>query len=270
MKRYSRLEFAGLSLLLIILVDPMSTGFASKVSHSVSAESTVTASGIVVPAHVTELGFLIPGPAKAVLVKEGDEIRARQTLVVLDTPELEFKAVAAGQALRAAQAEVEIQSYKKIEVRRHGRIYLELAPPEVRQIAAARAQQADVALEIAQINLAQGTLLAPHDGTVTSINAIPGEFVRENETIITLATLENMQIETTDLGERDITKIHIGDSANIFLEALNTNIHGKVTGISPIADVLGGDVVFKVTIALDEQPKGLLWGMTAEVNITDE
>jgi hypothetical protein len=32
---------------------------------------------------------------------------------------------------------------------------------------------------------------------------------------------------------------------------------------------VGGDIVFKVTIALDEQPKGLLWGMTAEVTIGD-
>jgi hypothetical protein len=30
---------------------------------------------------------------------------------------------------------------------------------------------------------------------------------------------------------------------------------------------VGGDVVFKVTIAPDTQPEGLLWGMTAEVEI---
>ncbi len=37
--------------------------------------------------------------------------------------------------------------------------------------------------------------------------------------------------------------------------------------ISPIADDVGGDVVFKVTIAPDTQPEGLLWGMSAEVEI---
>jgi len=34
-----------------------------------------------------------------------------------------------------------------------------------------------------------------------------------------------------------------------------------------LAGTVGGDVIFKVTIALDERPKGLLWGMTAEVTI---
>jgi len=32
---------------------------------------------------------------------------------------------------------------------------------------------------------------------------------------------------------------------------------------------VGGDVVYKVTIELDEQLKGLRWGMTAEVTIEE-
>jgi hypothetical protein len=43
-----------------------------------------------------------------------------------------------------------------------------------------------------------------------------------------------------------------------------------VTAISPISDTLGGDVVFKVTIKLNEQPADLLWGMTADVEIQTE
>jgi hypothetical protein len=34
-----------------------------------------------------------------------------------------------------------------------------------------------------------------------------------------------------------------------------------------IQSTLGGDVVFPVTIEFDEQPKGLLWGMSADVQI---
>jgi HlyD family secretion protein len=40
-----------------------------------------------------------------------------------------------------------------------------------------------------------------------------------------------------------------------------------VTDISRISSTVGGDVVFKVTINLDEQPQGLLWGMSADVKI---
>jgi hypothetical protein len=48
---------------------------------------------------------------------------------------------------------------------------------------------------------------------------------------------------------------------------LNKNISGKVIEISPMASTVGGDVVFKVTIAPDAQSEGLRWGMTAEVEI---
>jgi hypothetical protein len=78
--------------------------------------------------------------------------------------------------------------------------------------------------------------------------------------------LNALQVETTDLSERDISNIHLGDPANVFVEALNKNISGKVISISPRADTaISGDVIFKVTVAPDIQPEGLLWGMTAEV-----
>jgi multidrug resistance efflux pump len=140
-------------------------------------------------------------------------------------------------------------------------------PHEVIEIANANIQEARAFVDIAEANLAQGTLSAPHDGTITSIEVIPGEFVPADQAVLTLATLNTFQIETTDLSERDIPSVHIGDSADIFVEALNKNISGKVIEISPIASTMGGDVVFKVTIAPDTQPEGLRWGMTAEVEI---
>ncbi len=40
--------------------------------------------------------------------------------------------------------------------------------------------------------------------------------------------------------------------------------------IAPQANTIGGDVVYPVTIALDEQPPGLRWGMSVEVEIAAE
>ena len=71
------------------------------------------------------------------------------------------------------------------------------------------------------------------------------------------------------MSERDIAKVKIGAPVNIFIEALKENFNGEVVGISPRADTVGGDVVFKVTIAFDRQPENLLWGMTAEVSIEE-
>jgi hypothetical protein len=53
----------------------------------------------------------------------------------------------------------------------------------------------------------------------------------------------------------------------VFIEALNQEFTGKVIDISRISSTIGGDVVFKVTIDLDKQPQGLLWGMSADVTI---
>jgi HlyD family secretion protein len=267
MKRSYWLQLTSSSLLMMILVNSPSTVFASKASPSMSAQTTVTASAVIVPAQVSELGFLISGIAKEVPVKEGDSVKAGQTLIVLDTPDLEFAVTEAQAALHSAQAYADLQKYRRVKDRRNGKIFYDAAPVEVRQRADARVQQAQVTLELAQINLAEGTLTAPFDGTVASIGVIPGEFVPSDQAVFTTATLNDLQLETTDLSERDIAKVKIGTPVNIFIEALNDNFKGKVLSIAPIANTVGGDVVFKVTIAFDKQPENLFWGMTAEVRI---
>jgi multidrug efflux pump subunit AcrA (membrane-fusion protein) len=124
-------------------------------------------------------------------------------------------------------------------------------------------------MEAAQTIFSLSTLTSPQDATVASVDVIAGQLVQQNQVVMTLATLDQLQLETTDLSERDITQVKVGAPANIFIEALDENYTGKVLSISPKADTVGGDVVFKVTIAFDEQPKGLLWGMTAEVTINE-
>ena len=85
-----------------------------------------------------------------------------------------------------------------------------------------------------------------------------------------LAKLDNLQVETTDLSELNVASVKIGQAATVHIEALGKEIPGVVTAISPISDTIGGDVVFKVTIQLNEQPKELLWGMSADVEIQTE
>ena len=243
--------------------------------NNVSAQKTVTASAVVVPAQVSEMGFLISAIAKDIPVEEGDAVQAGQTLLVLDTPDLQYGVTEAEAGVRAAQAQADIRSnelikkyliyYTPTSVKVRKAKFS--APHEVIDMANFGVQQAQAVVEGAQAKLAQGTLLAPFDGTVTSLGVIPGEFIKANQSVVTLATLDNLQLETTDLSERDIPNVHIGDPVNIFIEALDKNISGKVINISPKADMVGGDVVYRVTIAPDTQPDGLLWGMTADVEI---
>ncbi len=259
-KRFHWSTLLSLTLMLAVLVDPV---FAAQAG-------TVVASAVIVPAQVTELSFMTSALVKEITVKEGEQVQAGKTLAVLDIPELDFAVTAAEAALRSALGEEKVQSYRRIKDRRNGKVFFDVVPPEVRQIAHAHVEQAQAALEIAQATLAQTTLIAPSNATVVSVNIVPGEYVQQNQIVITLATLNTLQLETTDLSERDIAKVKIGSPVNILIEALNENVNGKVLSISPIASTVGGDIVYPVTIEMDKQPDGLLWGMSAEVEITTE
>jgi RND family efflux transporter MFP subunit len=259
------LALFALSLLAILalLLSPIATVRAQ-------GGSTVTASAVVRPAHVAQLGFLSTALLKEVNVKEGDTVQAGQILASLDAPELEFTVSAAESALRSAQSFAELQRYGGSRSFSQGKIVYAAPPAEVIKKADLRVDQARASLEAAQAFLAQSTLAAPFDGTVTSIPVLPGQLVQFGDTVITLATLDQLQIETTDLAERDIAKIKIGQKATVFIDALNAEFPATITAIAPRAEKVGGDVVFKVTLVFDEIPAGLLWGMTAEVTIVTE
>ena len=259
MKHSAWLGLISISILMIMVINPVSIALAS--------DASVTASAVIVPAQVSELGFVISGIAGQVPVREGDTVTTGQPLMVLDTPDLQFAVAEAQAALHSAQAYADLQKYQKVKDQRNGKTFYDTLPEVYRQRADARVQQAQAELEIAQINFAEATLMAPFDGTIASIKVGSGEFVQSDQAVVTLATLNNLQLETTDLSERDIAKVKIGAPADIFIEALNKNYNGKVIGISPIADTVSGDVIFKVTIAFNQQPQNLLWGMTAEVTI---
>ena len=236
-----------------------------------SAPSQVKASAVVVPAQESRLSFVISGMVEEVTVEEGDPVQTGQALVQLDTAELQYDIIAAEAALKSAEidAEVERQRRKRFNFDTFNFEYVS-SPGELILQADSRAEQRRFALEAAKASLAQGTLLAPFAGTVVEVNISPGEYVQPAQIVIVIVTLENLQIETTDLSELNVAAVEIGQPATVFVEALNQEFQGEVTAISPISDTIGGDVVFKVTIKLDEQPDTLRWGMSADVEINVE
>jgi len=236
-------------------------------ARPVSAQGGVSASAVFVPAQVSKLGFIAPGLVKEIFFKEGDQVKAGDVLISLDAPELQYAVTAADAALRSAQGNAELQKYARVKDVRKGKVVWDALPRELVDLADAKVAQAQAALEISQAELAQSTLIAPSESTVATINIVPGEYVQPNQVVITLATLNLLQLETTDLSERDITKVKIGAPVDISVEALGESLTGKVISISPRANTVGGDVVYKVTIELDKQLEALRWGMTAEVII---
>lgn len=238
----------------------------------VSDPNIVIASAKVLPVKVSQLGFIISALVKEIPVREGEQVQVGQPLIVLDTPDLEFAVTAAEQDYASKSLAAELQKAEKVKYvnpdSRKIRWYS--LPREVYLKALAKADQSKAAWDSAVASLAQSTLLAPFDGTVVDIQVIPGETVQPSQTVLILADLQHLQIETTDLSERDITRVKIGQNVDVYIEALGVTVQGEVIRISPIAETVGGDVVFPVTIELSEQPKDLLWGMTAEVQINTE
>ena len=274
MKRFAWSTVLILAIMLTACGSPTPSAVSPAPSASVevvniSSPDVVIASASIVPAQVAQLGFTISALVKEIAVKEGDKVQAGQPLIVLDTSELEFAVMAAESAYQSASINAELQDADRVKVvnKNTGRVTYVSLPHEVQLKAESKAAQALSALDVAKANLALGTLNAPFNGAVASINVIPGELVQVDQAILTLATLNDLQIETTDLSERDIARVKIGQGVTIYIEALDMTITGKVIRISPISKTVGGDVVYPVTIKLDEQPEGLLWGMTAEVEI---
>ncbi len=80
-----------------------------------------------------------------------------------------------------------------------------------------------------------------------------------------MVDLKHLRVETTDLSERDVPKVKVGQPVTVYVKALSEDVSGAVTEIAPMADTLGGDVVYQTVISLDDAPEGLLPGMSVDV-----
>ena len=137
------------------------------------------------------------------------------------------------------------------------------------ETAGARIAASDTALAAAQAALADLELKAPFAGTVGILDTHQGEWVLPGQPVLTLADLSHLRVETSDLSERDVPRVKTGQKVTVLIKALNQEATGHVTEIAPLADTLGGDVVYKTTIDLDELPEGLRSGMSVEVLFGD-
>ena len=141
--------------------------------------------------------------------------------------------------------------------------------PDADQVALAQARldNARAGLSVANAALDQLALRAPFDGTVVSLDISSGEAVLPGQVVLVLGDLDRLQVETSDLSERDVSSVSLGQPASVYVEALNLEFSGVVARIAPQADTIGGDVVYAVVIELDDQPAGLRWGMSVDVEI---
>jgi multidrug resistance efflux pump len=141
----------------------------------------------------------------------------------------------------------------------------EAVPEDATGSQLAELEQARDNVASAEETLKSTRLISPFSATVIQVDVVAGEYASAGEVLIVVNDIDHLQVKTTDLSERDVPLVQIGQPTTVHIDALNQDVPGIVSAISPVADTIGGDVVYKTTIDLDTLPAGILAGMSVEV-----
>ena len=111
-------------------------------------------------------------------------------------------------------------------------------------------------------------IFAPMSGVITKINKEKGELVSVNEVMIEM--LSPYYEINVDVPETDVTKIKVGNEAEISLSALgkDTKFEGIVLSIEPSSTNIQDVVYYKVKVGInDERLELFKFGMSADILI---
>jgi multidrug resistance efflux pump len=121
-------------------------------------------------------------------------------------------------------------------------------------------------LHAAQARLASFNVTAPFDGVVADLDAKVGSTVNPGQMAVTIADFSDWIIKTTDVTEIDVVSLSEGQPATVTFEAFpGVELNGNVISIARMYTEDQGDVVYEVTVRLNETDPGMRWGMTADV-----
>ncbi len=137
--------------------------------------------------------------------------------------------------------------------------------PDPAEVAVARARVAS-AREIA----GRAQLVAPFDGTVVTIETMPGDLVSSGTLGVVVADLSRYEVQVS-VSEVDVGRVAIGQEATLTVDALpGKALTGRVVDVSFLGTSNQGVVTYPATILLQEVDPGLHPGMTAAVSIVVE
>lgn len=138
------------------------------------------------------------------------------------------------------------------------------------QSASISVQNAQTAVDTARSNIDAAVLTAPTAGVVASIANQIGEFVSGGNTssaFIVLTDTNTMVLHGT-IGEADISKLKLGQVANITVDAVAAaKMTGRVVSLDPVATISQGVPVYGVDVAIDVPADGVRAGMTGTANV---
>ena len=159
------------------------------------------------------------------------------------------------------------ENLDKAEEKSQARVW---ALPLSVKLAELQLDQARAGLDMAEADLAKATITALFDGVVADIMINEGQQLSSmtyaNPAII---LIDPTKIEMNGvIDEMDVSKVTVGQEANIILDALpDKELKGKVTFVSNAGTVESGVVFYKTTITLENPGRELRDGMSATAEI---
>ena len=137
---------------------------------------------------------------------------------------------------------------------------ISLDGPNAEQLTLAKAN-----LEAAKDTLANYVITAPFAGVVADVKVDVGDQVTPDTRAVSITDSSQWIVETTDVTELEVVKISIGQRVNLVPDALpDLTLKGTVTEISNAYTQQGGDILYTVTIHVENPDSRLRWGMTVE------
>ena len=261
--------------------------------------SIVSASGEIKPKKNINISAQVPGRIIKIGVEEGQEVKAGDFLLKLDSTQYEANADRDRNFIQASKADL-IQGEARL-VRdksaydRQKRLYeeqliskdalegvkLEYDVSQA-QVNAIRFQikQAEANLKSTLDNLNKTVFNAPINGMITSLRveegetAIIGTMNNPGTVLMIIADLSVMEVEV-QVDETDVVGVKLGQEAKIRVDAFpDTVFKGKVTeiGSSALQKVTGGSTTqeakdFKVVVTLENPSQKLKPGLSASADI---
>lgn len=252
---------------------------------------TLSVSGSIQSAQVTEVAAAQTYPVAEVLVSEGDVVAEGDVIATLDTTDLDAQIQVQQEAVAAEKQQNELsisQAQRRLEDARNQKAIDEEVTAEWEQTEKdAKLRQDSLAIEDAQdvlvnavtaadapsaaaqqlktlqIAKKQCTITAPCSGTVTQVKAVVGGAAGAIATIENQSALEAM----LSVREYDINQLAVGQSVTLTSGAKDV-FHGAITWIAPKATVNeNGEASYAVKVSMDDATEALRLGMTAKAKV---
>jgi len=126
---------------------------------------------------------------------------------------------------------------------------------------------AESRVEALEATLKLKIIEAPFNGTITDIQAIPGDLVSTGTKAFRIDDLSQMLVDV-EVPEIDINRIRVGQPASITFDAIqNKQYQGEVIAVARVGSTGQGVVNFRVTVALLNPDELVHPGMTAALSI---